>query len=154
MRKRKPKDNPGTNWLGLALAGGTLTLVVLSVSAAVIWFANRPTAAPARPTSTVVRPTLPPRPRPTTTPFPTPTPPPPPGLNRLPADGYVVYSTNTLEISAIDGDGVRPMRVKGADVAAAPDGEALAYIRDGRLYLYQNEKETGVDVRGTPRMPA
>jgi hypothetical protein len=161
MRKRKPKDNPERNWLGLGLAGGVLTLVVLSVAAAALWFANRPTAAPrpvlpvAIPTQTPIRVIV----RATTTPLPPPTPFPTPTmvrplLNRLPADGYVVYSTNMLEIGAIDGDGVRPMSIRGADVAATPDGETLAYIREGRLYLYQNETETRIDVPGTPRMPA
>ncbi len=156
MRKRKPQDNPGTNWLGLGLAGGVLTLIVLSVSAAAFWFV--PTPRPARqamlPTLTPVRVVVRVTTTPLPTPFPTPTPLLPPALNRLPADGYVVYGTSTLEISAIDGDGIRPMAIKGSDVAAAPDGETLAYILAGQLYVYRNEKETRIVVNGTAKMPA
>jgi hypothetical protein len=158
MRKRKPKDNPGINWFGLALTGGVLTLVALSVFGVALWLTNRPTIMPVRPTVTLVRPTLPPPPRPTPTPVPTPTPPlPRPAAFRLPAGGTVVYSANngsSDKIGIIDGDGVRPMNIEGADVAAAPDGGALAYVREGRLYLYQNDKEIRIDVPGTPRMPA
>ncbi len=150
MLKRKRGERPELGRFGLSLAIGVVMLVVLSLVGMVLLLTIR---RPAETPVALMRTTTPP-PYPTRTPIPfrtnTPLPsqtwvPMPTGLPLLPVGGSLVYSTNSHDIGSFDGDGMHSLPPKGNDVTASPDGQALAYIRDGQLYVYRGGEETPVN---------
>jgi len=94
-------------------------------------------------------------PPPRATPFPTYTPGPQP-VRAMPGRGHILYTTRMNEIYNFDGDGMHSTGLVGTDAVQSPDNDRLAYVRDGRLYVYsyQSNKEQGIDASGKVRMPA
>jgi hypothetical protein len=147
MRKRKP--SPGIQRWGLFLVFGVLALLIITVYGTWLLVSNtaQPTLAPYPTEVALILPTMPPLP--TAIPAPEMQP-----AWALPTGGHLVYGTIAAEISSFDGDGIHSIGVRGADVTVAPDGQTLAYTREGRLYIYRDGTETRINAPDSVTMPA
>src|SRR5258706_1838375 len=135
--------------LGAGLIVGLIVLMLLSVGT-ILWSLNdQPTATPdySYRVSVTPYPTADYAVRPTG------------AANRLPsllpAEAKFVLSTLDGEILSSNGvSGLRPTGLRGQDTTVAVDNRSVAYVRDGRLYIYQDGKERAVDTPGKVTMPA
>jgi WD40-like Beta Propeller Repeat len=153
MRKRKTDESTiTTNRMLWSMSLGIVVLLALS-GGTLWWFAIRPTPIPYNsqyyyptripynPTSYV---TTPAAKVPTSVP------------SMRTEDARFVLATVSGDIlTNADGTGTRPTGLHGKDVAVAPDGRTLAYVRDNGLILYRSGKEQPVGgLSGSIRMPA
>src|SRR5262249_39136678 len=61
---------------------------------------------------------------------------------------FVLGTTDGEILTSANGSAPRPTGLKGTDIAVAPDGQTLAYLRDGALYLYRDGGEKPLIVSG------
>ncbi|MCC7449721.1 MAG: PD40 domain-containing protein [Anaerolineae bacterium] len=66
---------------------------------------------------------------------------------------FVISEGDGTIISNPDGRGARSIGVRGQDVAAAPAGQSLAYLRNGQLFVNREGLEQVVNVSGMIMLP-